>query len=197
MPEPRKLSLRETTESAQRLVSGTLAAADAAGNEANLRHEVELLLRQACQALGIPYVPYQFERALRGDHRHVAFADVVHGGVIIEYESPKSFSGGRSQAGLQHAKDQTENYAARMAHDEGRPIEEYVLIVWDGTHIAFGTTDGVTPRWEPLVAFDDKQASRLLTLLHTPRIPIGPSWAAADNGRTGVPDWRRPYPAIV
>ena len=172
MPEPRKLSLRETTESARRLASGTLAAADGAGNEANLRHEVELLLRQACQALGIPYVPYQFERALRGDHRHVAFADVVHGGIIIEYEPPKSFSGGRSQAGLQHAKNQAADYAARMACDEGRSIEEYVLIVWDGTHIAFGTTDGATPSWEPLVAFDDKQASRLLTLLHTQGYPL-------------------------
>lgn len=172
MPETRVSSLRGTTESAQRLASGTLIAADAAGNEANLRHEVELLLRQECRALGIPYVPYQFERALRGDYRHVAFADVVHGGVIIEYEPPKSFSAGRSQAVLQHAKNQAEEYAARMAHDEGRPIEEYVLIVWDGTHIAFGAADGVTARWESLVAFDNRQATRLLTLLHTQGYPF-------------------------
>ena len=172
MPEVRVSSLQGTKESARRLASGTLVAADAAGNEANLRHEVELLLRQECRALGIPYVPYQFERALRGDHRHMAFADVVHGGVIIEYEPPKSFSAGRSRAVLQHAKSQAEEYAARMAHDEGRPIEEYVLIVWDGTHIAFGAADGVTARWESLVAFDDRQATRLLMLLHTQGYPF-------------------------
>ena len=172
MRDNRDPPLRKIIESAHRLVTGTLAAADASGNEANLRHEAEILLRQECGRLGIPYAPYQFERALRGDRKRVAFADVVHGGVIIEYEPPKSFSAGRAQTGLQHAKDQVEDYAGRMSHDEGRPIGDYVLVVWDGTHIAFGSTDGMTAKWEQLVAFDARQAARLLTLLQTQGYPM-------------------------
>ena len=56
-------------------------------------------MRSECQTLGIPYIPYQLEYALRGGRKHTAFADVVHGGVIIEYEPPKSFSAGRAKNG--------------------------------------------------------------------------------------------------
>ena len=37
---------------------------------------------------------------------------------------------------------------------------------------AFGAADGVTAKWESLVAFDDRQATRLLTLLHTQGYPF-------------------------
>ena len=57
MPETRVSSLPGTTESAQRLASGTLVAADAAGNEANLRHEVELLLRTGMSSPWYPLRP--------------------------------------------------------------------------------------------------------------------------------------------
>ena len=172
MHKAREVSLQEMAEGAKRLASTALSAADASGNEANLRHELELSLRRECLTLGIPYIPYQLEYALRGGRKHTAFADVVHGGVIIEYEPPRSFSAGRAKANVQHAKDQVEDYAARMAQDEGRPIEDYALVIWDGTHIAFGTTDGLTPTWEPLVAFDVRQGVRLLTLLRTQGYPL-------------------------
>ena len=165
MNKAREVSSHEMAESAQRLTSTALSAAYASGNEANLRHELELSLRSECLTLGIPYIPYQLEYALRGGRKHTAFADVVHGGVIIEYEPPKSFSAGRAKANIQHAKEQVEDYAARMAQDEGRPIEDYVLAIWDGTHIAFGTTDGATAKWEPLVAFDVRQGARSQTLI--------------------------------
>lgn len=160
------------TTSARRLAAGAIAAAQAAHNEANLRHEIELLIRQECQTLGIPYAPYGFERALRGNQRHVAFADVVHGGLIIEYEPPQSFGGGRLRANIQHAKDQAQDYAARMAHDEGRAITEYILVIWDGAHIAFGRTDGTNHEWDRLVAFDQRQGTRLLETLRDQGRPL-------------------------
>ncbi|MBI5520464.1 MAG: hypothetical protein HY916_10465 [Desulfovibrio sp.] len=160
------------TDSSKLLVAGVLAATNASPNEANLRHEIEHLIRRACAELDIPYAPFSLERALRGDQRQVVFADVVHGGVIIEYEPPKSFNAGRNRANVQHAKDQAEGYAARMAHDEGRAITEYVMIIWDGAHIAFGATDGNTSLWERLVAFDAPQAARLLTTLRNLGRPL-------------------------
>ena len=51
-------------------------------------------------------------------------------------------------------------------------MTDYVLVVWDGTHIAFGGTDGVKPNWEQLVAFDARQAERLLTLLRIQGYPL-------------------------
>lgn len=172
MHKAREASSQEMAESAQRLISAALFAADGSGNEANLRHELELSLRTECQALGIPYIPYQLEYGLHGGRRHMAFADVVHGGVIIEYEAPKSFSAGRAKANVQHAKEQVEGYAARMAQDEGRPIEDYVLVIWDGTHIAFGTMDGATAQWERLTAFGVRQGEHLLTLLRAQGYPL-------------------------
>ncbi len=172
MYRPREIPLQALSESAQRLVSTALSATDASGNEANLRHELELSLRSECLTLGIPYIPYHLEHALRGGRKHTTFADVVHGGAIFEYEPPKSFSAGRARRNLNHAKQQVEGYAARMARDEGRPIEDYVLVIWDGTHIAFGSTDGVAAKWEPLVAFDGRQGVRLLTLLKTQGYPL-------------------------
>ena len=172
MSKAREAPPEALAETAQHLATRVLSAADGAGDEANLRHEIEQQLKHACQALGIPYIPYQLEYAVRGDEQHLKYADVVHGGVIIEYESPKSFAAGNAHANLQHAKCQAEVYAARMAHDEGRPIHDYSLIIWDGSHIAFGTTDGISPSWERLVTFGAGQALRLLRLLKTQGYPL-------------------------
>lgn len=158
--------------SAQRLATETLTAAGASGNEANLRHEIEILLRRECRRLDIPYAPYHLERKLRGEGRHPSFADAVHGGVIIEYESPRSFSAGRARAHIRHAMKQAQQYAVRMAYDEGRPLDDYTLLVWDGAHIAFGKTDGKAANWERLVAFDTVQATRLLDLLRLHGRPL-------------------------
>lgn len=158
--------------SAQRLATETLTAADASGNEANLRHEIEILLRRECRQLGIPHAPYHLERALRGEGRHPTFADAVHGGVIIEYEPPKSFSAGRARARIRHAMKQAQQYAVRMAYDEGRPIADYTLVVWDGAHVAFGRTDGRAEHWERLAAFNTAQAARLLDFLRLHGRPL-------------------------
>lgn len=165
-------SLRKIQESAKSLVPAVLEATDASGNEANLRHEIEHLLRRECQKLSIPYVPYQLERPLRGARKHPIYADVVHGGVIIEYESPRSFSAGRAAAKMQGAQNQAEKYAERMAYEEGRPIHQYKLIVWDGSHIAFGAIEEAGPSWEAASEFHHACAERLLALLKNQGRPM-------------------------
>lgn len=157
---------------AELLARRVATATNNAQDEANLRHEVEHSLREACTALGIPYTPYQLERRVRGRRRNVGFADVVHGAVIIEYEPPKSFGGGKQQANLTHAKGQAEDYAERMAHDEGRPLTEYHLVAWDGAHITFGTIDDDGSRWGRLTEFNDAAATRLLTLIRDQGRPL-------------------------
>ena len=159
-------------EHSQSFASQVLDVARTANNETNLRHEIEILIRQKCQNIGIPYVPFQLEHPLYGNQQQPIFADVVHGGIIIEYESPRSFSAGASNAKIRHAQHQAEKYAERMVQEEGRAIDEYSLTVWDGTHIAFGYTDGHSPNWERLVAFDTKQAGKLLSKLHHQGRPL-------------------------
>lgn len=65
------------------------------------------------------------------------FADVAHGAVVIEYEPTKSFSG-RAGAKAIHARQQAEEYGVLIAAEEGRALQEYVLVAWDGAHITFG-----------------------------------------------------------
>jgi hypothetical protein len=153
--------------------SGEISAITAgAHDEANLRHEVEKALERHCGTLGIPWVPFQLERAVRtaaGARRR--WVDVAHGAVIIEYESPSSFKG-KERAKLEHAREQADEYADLLAAEEGRPVEEYVLVAWDGAHISFGRHGDAEPKWEPLIAFDSGAAERLLTHIKEDGVPI-------------------------
>ena len=89
------------------LVSAAVSAAEISKNEAQLRHELENALEQACAELSIPWTPFQLERALKSKGKPTKFADVAHGAVVIEYEPPKSFSG-RAGAKAIHARQQAE-----------------------------------------------------------------------------------------
>lgn len=162
-------SLREVAET---LVSVAGSAVAAAGDEANLRHEIEKALEIACKELGFPWVPFQLERRLRrasGDRRR---ADVAHGAVVIEYEPPGSFSEGHAQAKINHAKNQAEEYCALLAADEGRPQEGYVLVVWDGAHMAFGRYTASSYTWDAIEPFNVSTAERLLKLLRDNGAPL-------------------------
>lgn len=151
-------------QTAERLVGGVAVATANSPNEDNLRHELENILEHACELLQIPWTPYQLERTLRNQEGHIGFADVVHGALIIEYEPPASFRG-RSGPELDHAKEQAEDYAQRMAWQEGRSISDYVLVAWDGAHLAFGRRNERESAWEALEAFSANAAERLLRLL--------------------------------
>ena len=153
------------------LVSAVLSAAEISKNEAQLRHELENALEQACSELSIPWTPFQLERALKAKGKPTKFADVAHGAVVIEYEPPKSFSG-RAGSKANHARLQAEEYAELISAEEGRALQEYVLVAWDGAHITFGRFESTTPTWEDVVAFDKVSANRLLAALESNGRPL-------------------------
>ncbi|MBL8469237.1 N-6 DNA methylase [Methyloversatilis discipulorum] len=156
---------------ASALVSAVISAAETSRNEAQLRHELEKRLEQACSKRSIPWTPFQLERALKAKGKPTKFADVAHGAVVIEYEPPKSF-GGRAGSKAIHARQQAEEYAKLISIEEGRDLREYVLIAWDGAHITFGCFDGATAAWEDVVAFDKISAERLLAALESNGRPL-------------------------
>lgn len=153
------------------LVSAVVSAAEISKNEAQLRHELENALEQSCLELSIPWTPFQLERALKAIGKPTKFADVAHGAVVIEYEPPKSFSG-RAGANASHARKQAEEYAELIAAEEGRALQEYVLVAWDGAHITFGHFDGAAATWEDVVPFDRVSADRLLSALKSNGRPL-------------------------
>ena len=153
------------------LVSAVVSAAEISKNEAQLRHELENALEQACAKLSIPWTPFQLERALKAKGKPTKFADVAHGAVVIEYEPPKSFKG-RAGSKTNHARMQAEEYAELIAAEEGRPLQEYILVAWDGAYITFGCFDGATATWEDVVAFDKISADRLLAALESNGRPL-------------------------
>lgn len=159
------------TFEAERLVGATARATDASPNEENLRHEVENALERACAALDIPWTAYQLDRNVRRGARPARFVDVVHGAVVIEYEPPRCFNA-REGAPLAHAKEQAEEYAALLAVEEGRAISRYVLIAWDGAHVAFGRYDEQRVSWDALEPFARAAAERLLNALRDEGEPL-------------------------
>lgn len=160
--------MREVTLS---LVREVTYATEASKNEAQLRHELESSLKHACMALGITWTPFQLEKSLKAAGKPTKFADVAHGAIIIEYEPPKSFNG-RAGSKTKHARNQAEEYAELISAEEGRALEEYVLIAWDGAHITFGRFEEMVPVWESVVAFDGNAADRLLIALERNGRPL-------------------------
>ncbi len=153
------------------LVSTVVSAAEISKNEAQLRHELEKALEKACTDLSIPWTPFQLERALKTKGKPTKFADVAHGAVVIEYEPPKSFNG-RAGSKVNHARLQAEEYAELISVEEGRSLQEYVLVAWDGAHITFGRFNDATASWEDVVAFDKVSAGRLLVALKSDGRPL-------------------------
>jgi hypothetical protein len=169
-------------------------AAEVSKNEAQLRHALENALEQACLELSIPWTPFQLERALKKKGQPTKFADVAHGAVVIEYEAPKSFSG-RAGSKVNHARIQAEEYAELISAEEGRALQEYVLVAWDGSHITFGHFDNANAIWEDVIEFDKVSADRLLAALANNGRPlvhpqllqalVGPD---SESGTTLIPE---------
>ncbi|MEN5206074.1 N-6 DNA methylase [Stenotrophomonas sp. TWI700] len=155
------------------LVRAIAAASNAAKNEAQLRHEIEIALHAACSSLDIPWTPFQMERALKRSGASTKFIDVAHGGVLIEYEPPLCFVGG-SNAKARHARKQVEEYSRLISSEEGRPLGDYLLVAWDGASITFGrhsAQDQLTS-WEEVVPFDTEAARRLLVAMKSSGRPL-------------------------
>jgi len=170
--DTRERDVMDFRASARQLVGEVGEITAGSANEQNLRYGIEGALERKCSVLAIPWTPYQLDRAVRDEEGGIGFVDVVHGAIIIEYEPPHCFNEGRSAARVQHAKDQAVDYAVCMAREEGRPVGEYILIVWDGIHIAFGDIPDGKARWERLQPFDQGSAERLLRLLHEQGRPL-------------------------
>lgn len=145
------------------LVQAASLASNSARNEAQLRHEIEVALQRACISLRIAWTPFQMERALKQRGASTKFIDVAHGGVLIEYEPPRCFSGG-ANAKARHARRQIEEYSHLISLEEGRPLVDYLLIAWDGASITFGrhSAENQNVIWESVIPFDINSASRLL-----------------------------------
>jgi hypothetical protein len=159
------------TKTTSRLASAATAAAESAQNEAQLRHELEVILRQACHERGIAWTPFQLERALKEKGKPTKFADVAHGAVIIEYEPPKSFNA-KTNAKAKHARNQAEEYAVLISKEEGRSLCDYSLVIWDGSHISFGNYVDNAPQWNDVIPFDSTAADRLLAMLGNSGRPL-------------------------
>jgi N-6 DNA Methylase len=214
-------------DQARALAATILLVTDRAQNEQQLRHEVENALKDACSELGITWTSFHLERRLRGRAgRQIRFADAIHGAVVIEYESPRSFNG-REGRRLAHAKQQAEEYTTLLQEEEGRPHNEYVLIAWDGAHVDFGRWSGTSYVWDGLHSFGVAPAKRILNHLRDDGIPlvhplllsnrVGPSspigtdllpsfFAAVQNAKTGIgsdrtkllfTEWRRLFAQVV
>ena len=161
----------DLTSQAAELARQVSFATTGTSNEFQLHQAIEGYLEQACKELGISWVAFSVNVSLIGSDKQRRFADAVHGAVIIEYKRPKSFRG-RDGNVLQEAKAQAEEYAKLMEAEEGRSIEKYVLIAWDGGHINFGQIIDGRGQWESLQDFNSTQAQGLLKLLQDDGRPL-------------------------
>lgn len=154
---------------AQELAAKVEEIASRVATRAALRDDIERSLEDCCKLLNIPWTPFQWQ--IRGSRK---WRGVVHGAVLVEYESSGRFRG-IVGAGLQHARKQTEAYALLLSPEEGRPLADYVLVAWDGSHINFGAYREEQPVWETLTPFDASAAKRLLASLEQSSAPlVGP-----------------------
>ena len=158
-------------EIALALLTAATSATASAPNEASLRHELEKGLEIACREMGVPWTPFRLELTLAtSDPRRKRFADVAHGAVIIEYEPPRSLSG--REKSIAHAQGQAEEYARLLSSEEGRSVSDYQMVIWDGSHIAFGEVQNGGGKWSLLTGFGMAGAKRLLTALRRDGVPL-------------------------
>ena len=156
---------------ARKLLSATVAATAGSQNETSLRHELENALEKACGEMGVAWSPFRLDLTLQtSDPRRKRYVDVAHGAVIIEYEPPQSLSG--SEKATAHAKAQAEEYARLLSAEEGRSVSDYQLVIWDGSHIAFGEVQNGGTSWSSLTSFGMAGAKRLLGALRRDGVPL-------------------------
>lgn len=156
---------------ARQLLAAATSATAGAPNEASLVYELEKALEKACRELHVPWSPFRLGLTLpTSDPRRKRFADVAHGALVIEYEPPRSLSG--SNSAVAHAKSQAEDYARLLSAEEGRAVSDYQLVIWDGSHIAFGEIQNDGANWSLLTGFGMAGAKRLLNALRRDGVPL-------------------------
>ncbi|MCH4276844.1 MAG: N-6 DNA methylase [Atopobiaceae bacterium] len=133
-------------------------AANNSANEEQLKVAIEGVLRTLCVSHDVFWNPYTLEKSFLGGRKRL---DVVHGAVVIEYEPPRSFNA-KINAQLRHARKQVEEYSVLLSSEEGRAIEEYTLIVFDGVTIDYGKWTQGSVVWETQKPFDKEDLVRVL-----------------------------------
>ena len=151
------LTPEETTE----IVGVLLDAAHISENEEQFKIKAEGILERLCGSRNIFWNSYTYEHSFKSGSKRV---DAVHGSTIIEYEPPCSFNSSEN-AQLRHARIQAEEYAELLSEEEGRHINKYSLVAWDGETITFGWRSEERFTWEPARTFDGLCLNRLLSLI--------------------------------
>lgn len=147
-----------TEESKAEALSRLLEIARASANEEQLKIGTEDVLKQLCEQRDVFWNSYTYEHSFNSGKRRI---DAVHGSTVIEYEPPRSFRK-TENAQLRHARAQAEEYTQLLALEEGRALEEYSMIAWDGETITFGRLSSNDAIWEPARPFDALCLERLL-----------------------------------
>ncbi|RHO53511.1 hypothetical protein DW094_11290 [Ruminococcaceae bacterium AM07-15] len=150
-----------TPEESTEIVGALLDAAHISENEEQFKIKAEGTLERLCRSRDIFWNSYTYEHRFKSGNRRI---DAVHGSTIIEYELPCSFKSSEN-AQLRHARMQAEEYAELLSKEEGRHINKYSLVAWDGETITFGCTSGDKFVWESARAFDALCLNRLLALI--------------------------------
>jgi len=118
---------------ADRLVSHTRDVMRRAKTEEDLRIGFEKILEPIRQDMGLAAQP-EYERSIFASGR----SDALHGRVVIEYESPRSF---RRDSAVDHAFDQLLGYIRGLAKESKRHLfvfdPQFVGVGFDGEHIFF------------------------------------------------------------
>lgn len=150
-----------TGEEKAKSLSEILEVTRASMNEEQLKIGCEEVLKRLCERREVFWNSYTYEHSFNSGKRRI---DAVHGSTIIEYEPPRSFHG-TDNAQLRHARAQAEEYTELLALEEGRSIEEYSLIAWDGETITFGRSSLEGFVWESARPFDELCLNRLLNCI--------------------------------
>lgn len=145
----------------QKSTEDLLHAARFSENEEQFKIAAENILNVLCEKNGVFWNPYSYEHSFSVKKRRI---DAVHGSTVLEYEPPRSFKK-TVNSQLRHARQQAEEYARLLSDEEGRSLERYSLVAWDGESITFGAASGQAFHWEPVRDFDALCLKRLLNLI--------------------------------
>lgn len=156
------------SEMIKKASSEILEIAQIAKNEEQLKIGIESVLKELCIFYGIGWNPYTYEYKLNSKNRKI---DAIHGSIIIEYEFPRSFNK-QDSLKLRHAKLQAEEYSELLSEEEGRYIEQYTLVVWDGETICFGYNRDNVFIWEKYQDFSKISLIRLMDLISNSGKPL-------------------------
>jgi len=161
---------------ADSLVTKTKSFIHSTQTEEELRIGFEKILEPILKGIGVETKPKYERLEAKGKTVYRGRPDAVHGQVIIEYESPGSFS---SKQAILHADSQLIDYILAEAHSAS--LNRLVGIGFDGSSIFFtkyqGTATKVINREDFIrqgpYPFDSESARALLTYLRAlSRLPL-------------------------